>query len=75
MKGRYQIKAMMNQASLTKIANHAIDQAMNILRNRVNALGVSEAVIQRQGRSQISVDLPGIQNTAEAESIIGRWLP
>jgi preprotein translocase subunit SecD len=45
---------------------------MNTLRNRVNELGVSEAVVQQQGESRISVDLPGIQDTAEAKNILGK---
>ena len=40
---------------------------MNTLRNRVNELGVSEAVVQQQGESRVSIDLPGVQDTAEAK--------
>lgn len=49
-----------------------LEQAMNTLRNRVNELGVSEAIVQQQGESRISVDLPGIQDTAEAKNILGK---
>ena len=42
------------------------------MRNRVNELGVSEAVVQQQGTDQISVDLPGIQDTARAKDLIGK---
>ena len=45
---------------------------MNTLRNRVNELGVSEAIVQQQGESRVSVDLPGIQDTAEAKNILGK---
>lgn len=45
---------------------------MIVLRNRVNALGVEEPIIQQQGMNQISVDLPGIQDTARAKDIIGK---
>ncbi len=69
---QYSIKAVMSSSALTRITNYAIDQAMHILNNRVNALGVSEAVIQRQGRDHISVELPGIQDTARAKSILGK---
>lgn len=68
----YTINAVITDAALVKIANYAIDQAMNILHNRVNALGVSEALVQRQGRDHISVDLPGIQDTTRAKDIIGK---
>jgi preprotein translocase subunit SecD len=70
--GQFTINAKMTEAAYTRIANYAVDQAMNILRNRVNALGVSEALVQRQGRDQINVEMPGIQDTARAKSIIGK---
>jgi preprotein translocase subunit SecD len=70
--GKFIINAKLTEASYTKTANYAVDQAMNILRNRVNALGVSEALVQRQGRNQINVEMPGIQDTARAKSIIGK---
>lgn len=49
-----------------------LEQAMNTLRNRVNELGVSEAVVQQQGASRVAVDLPGIQDTAQAKNILGK---
>ena len=42
------------------------------MRNRVNELGVSEAVVQRQGQDKISVDLPGIQDVARAQDLLGK---
>ena len=42
------------------------------LRNRVNELGISEPVVVRQGKNRISVQLPGVQDTAEAKKIIGK---
>ncbi len=69
---KYAIKAILTRSALTKITNYAIDQTMSILNNRVNALGVSEAVVQRQGLDKISVDLPGVQDIARAKSIIGK---
>jgi preprotein translocase subunit SecD len=48
-----------------------ITQNLTTLRQRVNALGVSEPVIQQQGANQIVVDLAGVQDTAEAKKIIG----
>lgn len=53
------------------IADGAVDQNINTLRNRIDALGVSEPVIQRQGSNRIIVQLPGVQDTAEAKDIIG----
>ncbi len=59
------------QAELTEIANGAIEQNVNTLRNRVNQLGVAEPIIQRQGADRVVVQLPGVQDTAEAKRMIG----
>lgn len=56
----------------TEITNYAVNQNLTTLRNRINELGVAEAVIQRQGASRIVVELPGLQDTAEAKRILGR---
>lgn len=58
--------------ALTKVRSDILEQAMNTLRNRVNELGVSEAIVQQQGESRVSIDLPGIQDTAEAKNILGK---
>ncbi|MCP5927839.1 protein translocase subunit SecD, partial [Klebsiella pneumoniae] len=50
---------------------YAVQQNINILRNRVNQLGVAEPVVQRQGADRIVVELPGIQDTARAKEILG----
>ena len=51
--------------------NYAVAQTTTILRNRINELGVAEPVVQRQGADRISVDLPGVQDTARAKQILG----
>ena len=57
----------------TRIAamDQVIEQNLSTLRNRINALGVAEPVIQRQGASRIAVQLPGVQDTAAAKKILG----
>ncbi len=70
--GIFELKAIMTEAAVTKLSNYAVEQSMSILQNRINELGVSEAVIQRQGVNKISVDLPGVQDTARAKEIIGK---
>ncbi len=57
---------------LKEFADYAIGQNLTTLRNRVNELGVAEALVQRQGSSRIVVELPGVQDTAEAKRVIGR---
>ncbi len=59
------------EPELKQIASGAIEQNLTTLRNRVNALGVSEPTIQRQGEDRIVVELPGLQDTAEAKRLIG----
>ncbi len=58
-------------AELNQIAGSAIEQNIATLRNRVNELGVAEPIIQRQGEERIVVQLPGVQDTAEAKRMIG----
>ncbi|MDP3561028.1 MAG: protein translocase subunit SecD [Legionellaceae bacterium] len=53
------------------IRQNTIEQTMAILRNRVNELGVGEAVVQQQGATRVAVDLPGIQDAARAKQILG----
>ncbi|MDR7298444.1 preprotein translocase subunit SecD [Pelomonas aquatica] len=50
----------------------AIKQNITTLHNRVNALNVSEPIVQQQGLDRIVVQLPGVQDTAKAKDIIGR---
>ena len=58
-------------AELNSIRQTTIEQTMSILRNRVNELGVGEAVVQQQGATRVAVDLPGIQDAARAKQILG----
>jgi preprotein translocase subunit SecD len=58
-------------AQLTQALNEALEQNVSTLRNRINALGVAEPIIQRQGVSRIVVQLPGVQDTAAAKKILG----
>lgn len=69
--GRYYIRASMTEARLSQIRTNAVDQNINILRNRVNELGVAEPLIQRQGADRVVVELPGVQDTARAKEILG----
>lgn len=59
-------------AKRREIIDYAVGQNLTTLRNRINEIGVSEPIIQRQGASRIVVELPGLQDTAEAKRILGR---
>jgi preprotein translocase subunit SecD len=65
------LRAVMSDARLSEAREYAVQQNINILRNRVNQLGVAEPLVQRQGADRIVVELPGIQDTARAKEIIG----
>jgi preprotein translocase subunit SecD len=61
----------LSESEITQIRQNTIEQTMGILRNRVNELGVGEAVVQQQGNMRVAVDLPGIQDAARAKQILG----
>ncbi len=61
-----------NQTTLTQINQDAVSQNLTTLRNRINELGVAEALVQSQGNNRIVVELPGVQDTAEAKRVLGR---
>ncbi len=60
------------ESAATPRTDEAMDQAVKIIQNRVNKLGVTEPEIQRQGQWKISVQLPGIDNPEQALAIIGK---
>lgn len=61
----------LREAALVEEKRNALTQNITALRNRVNALGVSEPVIQQQGLDRIVVQLPGVQDSAKARDILG----
>ncbi|CAM2779887.1 protein-export membrane protein SecD [Legionella steigerwaltii] len=66
-----EILASISPVELNTMRQNTIEQTMSILRNRVNELGVGEAVVQQQGATRVAVDLPGIQDAARAKQILG----
>lgn len=68
---RFLIRATMTPQKLSEVRTNAVDQNINIIRNRVNELGVAEPLVQRQGADRVVVELPGIQDTARAKEILG----
>ncbi len=67
----YFITGEISEDALREIQSLAIQQNIQTLRNRVNELGVAEPVIQQQGAERIVVQLPGVQDTAQAKEILG----
>ncbi len=58
--------------AIAEINSYAVGQNLTTLRNRINELGVAEALVQSQGSNRIVVELPGVQDTAEAKRVLGR---
>jgi preprotein translocase subunit SecD len=66
------IVATLSSAQIKERQDYAIQQVITTMRNRVNELGVSEPIVQRQGVDRINVQLPGVQNSAEVVNILGK---
>ena len=68
---RFTLNVTIKPEKLRELARSAITQNLGTLRNRINALGVSEPLIQQQGESRIVVELAGVQDPTEAKKLIG----
>ena len=64
------LTAAMTDAKIKEVRDYALAQNITIIRNRVTELGVAEPLVQRQGKEHILIELPGIQDTAEAKAIL-----
>ena len=69
---RPRLTPTLNQSTLDELQDYAVDQNRTALNNRVNELGVGNAVVQRQGADRIVVQLPGVQDASQARRILGR---
>lgn len=67
----FEIKAVMKPEKIKEVKTYAVEQNINIIRNRVNELGVAEPLVQRQGADRIIVELPGVEDSARAKEILG----
>ncbi|MFO1303752.1 MAG: protein translocase subunit SecD [Burkholderiales bacterium] len=70
--GELRLVASLKPEAQKRIQDGAVAQNIQILRNRVNELGVAEPIIQQQGAERVVVQLPGVQDTARAKDILGR---
>ena len=68
----YRLVATLKPEAARRVQEQALRQNMVTLHNRINELGVAEPVIQQQGLDRIVVQLPGVQDTGRAKSILGR---
>ena len=69
--GRF-VQASMTDAQVTERQRNAIQQNIVTMRNRVNELGVSEPIVQQQGIDRLTVQLPGVLNSAEVKDVLGK---
>ncbi|MDY0250384.1 MAG: protein translocase subunit SecD [Pseudomonas sp.] len=72
LNGKPVLRLTLLPAKMTEIREYSIKQNLTTVRNRVNELGVAEPLVQRQGANRIVVELPGVQDTAEAKRILGK---
>ncbi|MBV1911255.1 MAG: protein translocase subunit SecD [Kangiellaceae bacterium] len=62
----------MEEAKIKETQDYAVDQNIATFRNRINELGVAEPLIQKQGKDRILIQLPGVQDSAQAKRILGK---
>src|ERR1700680_193605 len=66
------VDMVLTAAQIKAREDYALEQNRTTLTNRVNELGVSEPIVQRQGLDRINVQLPGVQNSAEVKDLLGK---
>ncbi|AVI66832.1 MULTISPECIES: protein translocase subunit SecD [Shewanella] len=61
----------LSQEEQTKLRNLTVQQNLQVMRSRIEELGITEALVQRQGEHRIRIELPGVQDPAAAKNVIG----
>ncbi len=61
----------LDEDEVARIKEFAIDQALETIRNRIDAFGVSEPTIHRQGKNELVIQLPGVKDPDRARKLIG----
>src|SRR5680860_978767 len=69
--GEFQNVLTLSEGEVSAIGKYALEQNLTTIRNRVNELGVAEPLVQQQGSDRIIVELPGVQDTAQAKRVLG----
>ncbi|GHD47790.1 preprotein translocase subunit SecD [Marinobacter persicus] len=67
----YLLTLTLSEQEIKNIQDYALEQNLTTIRNRVNELGVAEPLVQQQGADRIIVELPGVQDTAQAKRVLG----
>src|SRR5690348_8038451 len=72
LRGGTQIVLETQDGATTKADADATDRTLEVLRHRIDALGVSEPTLVRSGERRILIELPDVQDPGEAQKVIGR---
>jgi len=68
----FELVLELSETKINEIKDYAVDQNIATFRNRINELGVAEPLIQKQGQDRILIQLPGLQDSAQAKRILGK---
>jgi preprotein translocase subunit SecD len=69
--GSEYLQMTLSPAALSALRDYTMSQTTTVLRNRIDALGVAEPIISREGLDRVVVELPGIQDMALAKQMLG----
>ncbi|MDC0535269.1 protein translocase subunit SecD [Francisellaceae bacterium] len=70
-KGVEQVSLALNNQEVDQIRDSALTQVVEVMRNRVNELGVAEASVTKSNNNRVIIELPGVQDSARAKQILG----
>ncbi len=70
--GQYVLELSMTPENIQQMERDTVSANQTTIRNRVDALGVAEPLVQQQGPNRIVVELPGVQDTAQAKQVLQR---
>lgn len=65
------LKLQLNEKDKSDLRTRTVQQNLQIMRSRIEELGVTEALVQREGENRIRIELPGVQDPAVAKDVIG----
>ncbi|MDP2763128.1 MAG: hypothetical protein Q8O27_01265 [Enterobacteriaceae bacterium] len=71
-KSKNELLININKNKKAEIKNNIINQTISILSNRINELGISDSIIQKNGKDKIIIEIPGIQDITRAKNILGK---
>jgi preprotein translocase subunit SecD len=66
------MRLLLDEREIQRVRSGVVEQALKVIRNRIDQFGVAEPTIQAQGSDEIVVQLPGIQDPQRAKELIGR---